>query len=125
MVKDIHLTPEDEEAYIEMFAKNIHKHGLENIAIIMIESFKPMSFIGANMGRLFFSPFLPAINNNAAIGGEKLFQLLENTKNADKLLKAIDKISKESEEKKRIEKTKNLEEKDQEPRKKWWKRIIH
>ncbi len=122
MFKEIHLTPEEEEAYIEMFAKNIHKQGLENFAIIMIESFKPMSFIGANMGRLLFSPFLPAINNNAAIGGEKLFQLLEKRENADKLLKAIEKLSKEAEEKKKIEKAKNADGKT--ATKKWWQRFF-
>jgi len=71
---DIEVTPEDEDEMIRKIAEKIHQYGLDVAAILMIESVKPLSFIGAQMGRFFVSPFLPALGENVGMSGEKLFQ---------------------------------------------------
>ncbi len=56
---DIEVTPEEEDEMISKIAEKIHQSGLDVAAILMIETIKPLSFIGAQMGRFFLSPFLP------------------------------------------------------------------
>ena len=110
MYWDIEVTPEDEEEMIEKIAHRIHKHGLDMAAIFMIESFKPLSFIGAQMGRFFVSPLLPALGKDIGISGEKLFQIFEKHENVEKLIKTVEELTQEEEQKK-AEKTKKLEKK--------------
>jgi len=108
---DIEVTPEDEDEMIMKIAQNIHKYGLDMAAILMIESVKPLSYVGLQMGRFFISPFLPAFGENIGISGEKLFQIFEKHENAEKLIKAVEKLTREKEEQKKIEKAKKLERK--------------
>ena len=73
MYWDMEMTEEEEEKVIRSVAKKIHQHGMEVAAIFMLESVKPLTFIGAQMGRFFLSPFLPTFGDNISIAGEKLF----------------------------------------------------
>lgn len=111
MYLDIELTPEEEEKMIRNIAKKIHEYKIDFAAVLMIESVKPMSYVGSQMGRFFISPFLPSLGENIGIGGEKLFQVLEKRDNVDKLINAIKKLTKEEEEQKKVEKVKKLAEK--------------
>ena len=121
---DIEVTPEDEDEMIEKIAQKIHEHDLNLIAMFMIDTLKPLSFIGANMGRVFVSPLLPALGDNTRNSGVKLLQIFENKDNIDKLLNAVEKLDKEEKQRKKAEKAKNLEGKSQDTQKKWWNRII-
>ena len=127
MYWDIEVTPEDEDEMIKKIAQKIHKYGLDMAAIIMIESVKPLSYIGAQMGRFFVSPFLPVLGENIGIGGEKLFQIFEKHENVEKLIKAVEELTREEEEQKKAEKAQKLDKKSAEietgeaPKKKgWW-----
>ena len=122
MYRDVEVTSEEEDEMINMIAQKIQEHGLDMYAVFMIESIKPLSFIGANMGRVLFAPLIPALSNSAGITGEKIFQVLENRDNVDKLLDAIEKLTKEEKERKKIEKAKKLE--GEKPPKKWWQRLV-
>jgi len=42
------------------------------------------------MGRLFVSPFLPALGENIGISGEKFLQIFEKHENVEKLIKTIE-----------------------------------
>ena len=127
MYLDIEVTPEDEDELIKKIAHKIHIYGLDMAAILMIESVKPLSYIGAQMGRVFISPFLPVLGENIEISGEKLFQIFEKRENVEKLIKAVEELTREEEEKKKAEKPQKLEKKSVEtetgeaPNKKgWW-----
>jgi len=122
LYRDNELTIEEEDEIINMIAQKIHEQGLEMYATFMVESVKPLSFIGANMGRAFFAPIMPALNTNTAIIGENFLKVIEKRENADKLLKAIEKLSKEAKERMKIEKEKNEDGKT--PTKKWWQRFF-
>lgn len=130
MYWDIDVTSEDEDEMIGKIAQKIHASGLDVVAILMIESVKPLSYIGAQMGRLFFSPFLPALGENVGIIGEKVLQIFEKRDNVEKLIKAVEALSREEEEKKKTEKAKKLEEKRKDTQigeisgKKGWRRFI-
>jgi len=121
------VTPEDEEELIMKIAQNIHKYGLDMAAIFMIESVKPISYIGTQMGRLFISPFLPVLGENIGISGEKFLRVFEKRDNMERLIKAVEELSREEEEQKKAEKAKKLEEKNAETGeapKKDWRRFI-
>ena len=118
LYRDVDINPEEEEELINMIAQKIQEQGLEMYATFIIESIKPLSFIGANMGRAFFAPVFPALSASAGITGEKLFQIVEKRGNADKLIKAIKKLTKEEKARKKIEKGKKIDGKKTD--KKWW-----
>ena len=129
MYWDIEVTAEDEDEMIAKIAKKIHESGLNVAAILMIESFKPMSYIGAQMGRFFFSPFLPVFGENIGIGGEKLLQIFEKQENLEKLVKAVEALEREEKERKNAEKAAKLERKKAESgtgetHKKGWRRFL-
>jgi len=127
---DIDVTSEDEDEMIRNIAHKIHEYGLDVAAILMIESVKPLSYIGGQMGRLFGSPFLPAFGENIGIGGEKLFQIFEKRENVEKLIKAVEGLTQEEEERKKAKKAKKLEEKrakteiGEAPKKKGWLQFL-
>lgn len=130
MYWDIEVTPEDEDEMIRKIAQKIHEYGMDMAAILMIESVKPLSYIGTQMGRFFISPFLPAFGENIGISGEKFLQIFEKRENVEKLIKAVEELTQEEEERKKAEKAKKIEEKrinietGEAPKKKWWRRLI-
>jgi len=127
---DIEVTPEDEDEMIRKIAQNIHKYSLDMAAILVIESVKPLSYVGLQMGRFFISPFLPAFGENIGISGEKLFQIFEKSDNVEKLITAVEELTREEEEQKKAEKAKKLERKSAEkgkedaPKKNGWRRFL-
>ena len=114
MYWDIEVTSKDEDEMIGKIAQKIHSHGLDVPAILIIESIKPLSFLGTNMGRFLLSPFLPALGENLGIGGKKFFQIFEKRKNVEKLIKAVEDLTREDEELKNAEKAEKLERKSSE-----------
>jgi len=127
---DIEVTLEEEDEMIRKIAQKIHKHGLDMAAIFMIESVKPLSYIGAQMGRFLISPFLPAFGDNIGIGGEKFLQIFEKRENVEKLIVAVEEFTREEEERKKAEKAKKLERKsagtetEEESKNKGWRRFL-
>jgi hypothetical protein len=126
---DVEVTSEDEEEMIRKVAEKIHQYGLDVAAILMIESVKPLSFVGAQMGRLFVSPFLPMVGDDVGISGEKFLQIFEKHENVEKLIKAVEELTREEEEKKEAEKAKKREEKRADAhtltsKKKGWRRLL-
>ena len=129
MYWDIEVTSEDEDEMIEKIAQKIHESGMNMAAILMIESFKPMSYIGAQIGRFFISPFLPVFGENIGISGEKLLQIFEKQENLEKLVKAVEALEREEEERKKAEKAAKREKKkaesgNGETHEKGWRRFL-
>ena len=111
MYWDIEVTPEDEDKMIMKIAQKIHNYGLDVATILMIESVKPFSYIGTQMGHLLISPFLPAFGENIGITGEKFLQIFEKGDNVEKLIKAVEELSREEDDLKKNEKANKLIEK--------------
>jgi len=124
---DLEITPEDEEEMIKNAAEKIHKYGMEVAAILMLESVKPLAYIGGQMGRLFVSPFLPAFGESIGQGGEKFFRVFEKKENVEKLITLLEELA-EEEEKSKKESKKRKEEQATEageaPPKRGWRRFL-
>ncbi len=130
MYWDLEITSEDEEEMIRNIAEKIHKYGMEVAAILMIESVKPLTYIGSQMGRFFISPFLPAFGENIGMTGEKFLQIFEKRENVEKLLTTLEELAGEEPEQKKKEAAKpNEKEKpvtgtEEPPSKRGWRRFL-
>lgn len=93
MYWDMEITPEDEEEMIRKVAEKIHQYGMEVAAILMVESLKPLTFVGTQMGRFFINPFLPAFGDEIGMTGEKFFQVFEKRENVERLLETLEELA--------------------------------
>ena len=94
-------TAEEEDAFIKKVAEKIHQYRLETPAIILLESTKPLMYIGGEMSRFFLSPFTPMLGEDFDIKSMKFILTLEKRENIQKLLKLLEEMAeKENEEKK-------------------------
>jgi hypothetical protein len=100
----VEVTPEEEEEILWKIARKVHQYGMEIPSIMFLESIKPLSFIGAQMGRFFLSPFLPAFGEDIGIGGEKVMLIFEKRGNVERLIKMVEKLAQEEKERKEAKK---------------------
>ncbi|RLI07567.1 hypothetical protein DRO24_02750 [Candidatus Bathyarchaeota archaeon] len=118
--EDLQLTEEDEEKVIRKTAEIIHRFGLDAAAILMIESIKPLAYIGGQMGRFLISPFLPAISEDLGRKGDIFLRVFEKRENVEKLLSLLEEMAKEEE--RRPQET--FENDEKEHKKRGWRRLI-
>lgn len=122
MFLDMKVTPEEEEEMIRNVAEKIQQHGLNVVAVLMLETFKPMVYIGGQMGRFFLSPFLIILGQDITKRGEKFFMIFEKRENIEKVIVLLEeKKRKESKTPEKREKTNKTEEK---PTWKDWRRFL-
>lgn len=122
MYWDVDVTPEDEEELIKKLADEIHKRDVGIFAILMLETLKPLSYVGTQLGRAFISPFLPAFGDDVGIGGEKAMQVFEKRENVEKLLSTLEELAEEDERSKK--EAKKAAKSNKNPEKQWWKKFI-
>ncbi len=93
MFWDQEVTPEDVDEIIEWTAREIYRYGMETAAILFLESFKPMSRVGASMGQVFLFPLLPLFGDNAIVKGDKFFRIYQEHENVEKLIQRLEDIA--------------------------------
>jgi hypothetical protein len=127
---DYEITPEEEEEMIKKVAEKIHQYGMEVAAILMVESLKPLTWVGSQMGRFFINPFLPAFGDEIGMTGEKFFQVFEKRENVEKLLVALEELAGEEQGKPKEEGGASSDEEtpatesEETPKKKGWRRFL-
>ena len=89
----IELSEEEIEEIILKTALRIKQYGMEMPAIMALESFKPLMYVGGELTRLTLSPFFPFFGSNFDIWGNKLIYVFEEKKNVDKLIKVLERLS--------------------------------
>lgn len=100
------LTPEEQEQMINKIANEVIKRRLEAVAIMFLESIKPISYVGSQLAMVFVGPFL-AIFGDLGINYIRFF---EKRDNVEKLLRKIEEETKtrDEEEKKAKEESKAI-----------------
>jgi hypothetical protein len=93
MFWDEELTTEDVDEIIEWTARELYRYGMETAAILFLESYKPMSRVGASMGQVFLFPFLPFFGDSAIVKGDKLFRTFQEHENVEKLILRLEEIA--------------------------------
>lgn len=119
---DIKVTSEEEEKTIQDVAKRIHDVKMDSMAILFLETVKPLSFIGMELGRFMLSPWLLVFNESIGVKSEKLLQIFEKRENVEKLLVYLENFSREEEKEKKLKKQEKQTEKPEE--KKSWRRFL-
>ena len=111
-------TPEEkQDEWIEKAFKMITEYEMDVPAVLLLESMKPLFWIGGQMSRVAAGPFMLAFWKD----GFGLVHTFENKKNVEKLIKMLEaKNEKEREEKKR----KKLKQASNEPEKKGWRKYF-
>jgi len=87
------LSAEEVDEIIRKTAEKIHQYGMETVAILTLESVKPLVYIGGEMSRLMISPFLPALGPSANELGENLINVFEDRENVEKLITILEKMA--------------------------------
>ena len=95
MFSNHEVTSEEEEEVILRVAQEVRKRGMIVPAIMLLETFNPMSFVGATMGRFFLSPILPALGEDLGMKGEIILQVFEKHRNIEKLVSLIEAMEQE------------------------------
>jgi hypothetical protein len=93
LLSDEELTAEEVDEIIRKTAERIQQYGMETLAILTLESVKPLVYIGGEMSRLMLSPFLPALGPNANKLGENLINVFEERKNVEKLITILEEMA--------------------------------
>ena len=84
------LTAEEEARMMDRIASEVIKRRLETVAIMFLESIKPMSYVGSQLAMVFVGPFL-AVFGDLGINYIKFFDKRENV---EKLLQKIEEQTK-------------------------------
>ena len=137
---DVEVPQDEADEVLRLAAEKIHQYGMETIAIMTLETMKPMVFIGGELSRVVIAPFLPALGPNYNLLAEKLLLVFEDRKNIEKLIQMLEAMAsgeyeppKEetksfgdllSESKKEIEKEEKKEETSDQAEKKGWRRYL-
>lgn len=114
------VTPKDEEEMIRKAAEKIHEYGMDLAAVLFLQSYKPLAYIGGQMGRFMIFPFFYMLGGNITQGAEKFFMIFENRDNVEKLIKLLEKKLNEKD----SEKTRKEEETNKARQKRGWRRFL-
>ena len=116
MFWDIELTDEEVDQVIQETYKKITEYKMETIAILVLESIKPWSYVGGELLRVAFAPLMPALGESLGLTTEKMMQVFEDRKNLEKLILILEESLKKEEVNRRLarekEKRRKLEEKE-------------
>ena len=96
---DEELSEEEVEKVLQATAKKIHTFGMDMIAILALETVKPLSNVGGELSRMIFSPFLPALGSEYNMMGDKYIYVFQKRENVEKLIKLLESNVKKEDEK--------------------------
>ncbi|OGD45545.1 hypothetical protein A3K69_08270 [Candidatus Bathyarchaeota archaeon RBG_16_57_9] len=91
---EVKLTEEEVDEILHKTAEKIQLYGMETVAILTLESVKPMVYIGGELSRVVLAPFLPALGPQYDALGDKLITIFEDRKNIEKLIQILEKMTK-------------------------------
>jgi len=116
---------EKEDEFVKKAYELISKYEMELPAVLLLESIKPLVWVGGGLARIALSPFMMFFWKD----GHALIDTFERRQNIEKLIKMIEDKHKEEEEAKKKEESKEGDEtiKDEAPQKaakKGWRRFF-
>jgi len=103
---DDDLPEEEVDRILQTIAKRIHAYGMDTAAIIALETVKPLSNLGTELSRMFFSPFLPILGPEYNLLGDKLMYVFQKRQNVEKLITVLEDMAREDEERRKEAKAK-------------------
>lgn len=109
---------EDKETeIINKTAETIYKYDMDLVAILILESIKPLASVGGQFARYVVAPFIPFIGDK----GSPFFATFQNKNNVERLILTLEEKGRQEEkEKKRLKQARKTEE-GESPKKGWRK----
>jgi hypothetical protein len=108
------MTEEEVDEILDKAAEKINKYGMDTVAILALESVKPLAYVGGEMSRMMISPFLAALGPDTDKLGEKLIYVFEDRRNLEKLIERLEEIERKKDREKAKKKEEETAEKDSE-----------
>jgi len=96
------LSPERKQELIDRIAKEIVKRGLETPAIMFLETFKPLSWVGAELSIVYVMPFVKAYIDSPIV--DEIVALFHDREAVEQLIKRIEELVEIEKEKERAAK---------------------
>jgi len=90
---DAKLPAEEVDSILQKTAEKIHLYGMETVAILTLESIKPLVYVGGELSRVVLAPFLPALGPDYNTLGDKLIYIFEDRKNIEKLIQILEEMA--------------------------------
>lgn len=88
-------SPEEVDKMIEEVAGKIFDYDMDLVAILMLETLKPLSSVYAPMGRFMVAPFLPVVGEASG----RYLAAFQNKENVERLISLLEEKSREDEKK--------------------------
>jgi hypothetical protein len=99
---NLELTPERRKELIDKIATEVVKRGLETPAIMLLETFKPLSFIGAELAIFYLFPYIKAITTSPTV--DEVTALFHDRSAVEDLIRRIEELVEIEKEKERAAK---------------------
>ena len=113
------LSPERKQELIDKIAKEIVKRGLETPAIMFLETFKPLSWVGAEFSIVYVMPFVKAYIESPIV--DEVVALFHDRNAVEQLIKRIEELVEIEKEKERaIKEARKKAAKDKGKKRRWW-----
>jgi hypothetical protein len=90
---DVELSEEEVEEVLHGAAQKIRLYGMETVAILTLESLKPIVYVGGELSRVVLAPFLPALGPQYNMLGEKLIYVFEDRGNIERLIQILEQMT--------------------------------
>jgi len=98
-----------EEEKIDHIAKLLVKnYGMGTPSILILETIRPMAFVGGELGRILLTPWLPMLGDNMEKSIHEYITTLTQRDQLDKLVDRIEELIKEEDEERRSKKMAEL-----------------
>ena len=85
--------PVNVDELIEKIAKKVVEIGMEAPAILALESAKPLSFIGSQLGRAMIAPWFGIFGWGAMTKADNYMEVFEDRENVGKLVRRIEELA--------------------------------
>ena len=85
--------PVNVDELIEKIAKKVVEIGMETPAILALESAKPLSFIGSQLGRTMIAPWFGIFGWGAMTKADDYMEVFEDRENVGKLVRRIEELA--------------------------------
>ncbi len=82
--------PVNVDELVEKIANKVVEIGMEAPAILALETARPLSFIGSQMGRALIAPWFGVFGWGAMMKADNYMELFEDRKNVEKLVQRIE-----------------------------------
>ena len=83
----------DVDDLVEKIARKIVDAGMEAPAILALESARPLSFIGSQLGRVMIAPWFGIFGWDAMTKADSYMEVFEDRENVKKLVRKIEELA--------------------------------